>query len=447
VIAAAAVALPAALPTPALAAGVRIIRDAETEALLQDYAAPIFKAAGIASGSIEILIIPDRNFNAFVADGRKMFINTGAILEANTPNELIGVIAHESGHLAGGHLVRLRQMIDDTKIATLIAAALGLGAAMAAGAATGNTDFASAGAGIIAGVGSTGMRSILSYQRAQEESADRSAINYLNATHQSPAGMLAVFQRFANEALISSQYADPYKMSHPLARDRIAQIEHLVASSPYRDRTDPPALQLRHELVRAKLAAYTLPTDQVGRMFPEGDTSLPARYARAILTYRFGSVDSAVQQFEALIRAKPDYAYFWEIKGEALLDGGHATEAVAALRHAVSLAPRSGLLKVTLGQALVETDNSRSVHEAIDQLNAGIRLDPNYSLGYRMLARAYAATGDVAMAQLATAEGLFADGEIEEAKMQAGRAQAKLSRGSAAWLRADDILSYNPPQD
>ncbi|MEX0852591.1 MAG: M48 family metalloprotease [Bauldia sp.] len=425
--------------------GSGIVRDAETEALLQDYVRPLFKAAGIRSPSIQIFLIPSDGFNAFVANGRQMFVNTGTIIDSETPGEMIGVLAHETGHLARDDLAHLRQAIEDTKTAMIIASLLGMGAAVA-GTIAGSPNAAATGSGIMTGAFSVGEHSLLAYKRTQESAADRVAVDYLNATGQSGAGLLATMKRLADENLFASRRADPYLQSHPLPRERVIALEGLVKESRYFGRTDAPAMQLRHEMVRAKLVGFTWPAGRVLTRYPAGDSSLPARYARAISTYRFGQLAPAVKQIDGLIAENPGFPYFWELKGQALLETGNPKAAIEPLRKAVSLAPQSGLLKIMLGQALVATDNKGLAGEAVKVLTVGLQADPDASIGFRALARAYAMQDNIAMAQLATAQGLLADGNVKEAKTQAARAQAKLKTGSPAWLRADDIVSYNPPK-
>jgi predicted Zn-dependent protease len=443
-----AAALTLALPPAPLSAQNRIplIRDAETEALIQDYIAPIFKAAGVKSTSVEIHIVPNSAFNAFVADGANMFVYTGALLETETPNELVGVLAHETGHIVGNHLGRLRTVVRNTQIAAIVAGILGMGAALAAASATGDSSLGSAGGGIAMGAGEMARRNILSYMRSEELAADRAAISYLEAAGQSPTGMMRTFARFADQNLFFTRATDPYLLSHPVPRERMAQIEQLVAQSPYRDRTDPPALQLRHDLMRAKIAAFSQDPARVARAYPNGDNSLPARYAQAIVTLRFGDLDRGLRMIDGLIQSQPSNPYFWELKGQFMLEGGRAAQSLEPLRKSVSLDPDSGLLRILLGHALVETGNDALLDEAVKNLTIGLQLDPSMPNGYRQLARAYAKRGDIGQAQLATAQGLFAEGEIEDAKIQAKRAQAKLKSGTPAWLRADDIIAYEPPK-
>jgi predicted Zn-dependent protease len=256
--------------------------------------------------------------------------------------------------------------------------------------------------------------------------------------------MLAVLKRLANEELLSANEVDPYIQNHPLSRDRVTALEDMVTKSPYYSQKDPPDLQRRHNMVRAKLAAFTWPAQRVLRQFPLSDTSLPARYARAIVAYRTQNPADAQRQIDALIQSDPSDPYFYELKGQALLEDGNAPAAIPPLRKAVALAPSAALIKILLGQALVALDKQPSAQEAIDILNGAIAREPHMGTAYRALGRAYAIVGNEPMAQLATAQGLFAEGSFDDARIQALRAQAKLKRGSPAWLRADDIASYKP---
>jgi predicted Zn-dependent protease len=234
--------------------------------------------------------------------------------------------------------------------------------------------------------------------------------------------------------------------SHPLPRERVIAIETLVAQSEFTNRRDSPELQKRHDLVRAKLVGFTWSTDKVMRRYPLGDSSLPAKYARAIVAYRTGKPGPAQKQIDDLIKADPKSPYFLELKGQALLETGNPKAALAPLRKAVALAPSASIIKMLLGQALVAGDTAADAAEAIKVLSPALQSEPDLSVGYRALARAYALQNNIPMAQLATAQGLFSDGDFDGARIQATRAQVKLKRGSPAWLRADDIVSYKPPK-
>lgn len=424
---------------------VSLVRDAEGEQLVADYVRPILKAAGLGAANIQIKLVNDRSFNAFVADSRHIFLNVGTVVDARTPNELIGVLAHETGHLAGGHLARLREAITRAQILTAIAM-LGGAAAAVAGSRSGMNNAGQAGAAAALGGAQVGMRSLLAYQRGEESTADRAAIGYLEATGQSGRGMLETFRRLADQQLFSAAFGDPYSMSHPLAADRLAQLEALVTSSAHYGKADDPALQARHDLVRAKFLAFTGSQQAVQRAYPAGDDSLPAAYARAIVAWRYTGARASMAQLDGLIARQPNNPWFWELKGQALLEGGMPAQAVEPLRKAVALAPKQGLVRVLLGRALVGADDPRLLKEAVTELTRGLGDDPDQAVGYRQLAIAHARLGDIALADLATAQGAFAAGDVEAARLLATRAQAKLKVGTPAWLRADDIVTYKPPR-
>jgi predicted Zn-dependent protease len=422
-----------------------IIRDAEIEALLRDYAEPVFRAAGVGSRGADIIIVQDSEFNAFVASGNRMIIYTGALLQADTPNEVIGVIAHETGHLAGGHVQNLRNEIARAQAIGAIVGVLGIAGA-AAGTIAGSYEAGQAGAAAATmGQGIT-VRSVLSYKRAHEVAADRAALTYLDATGQSAKGMLDTFRDMADQELFSAQYADPYALSHPMARERLRQLEAAAAESRHFEAADSPELQLRHDMMRAKISGFIESPASVGRRYPKSDDSLPAQYARAIVAYRTGGTRSAVRAVDALIAGAPNYPYFHELKGQILLESGKARQALDPLRKAVALAPDAGLIRILYGHALLESGDDGLLADAVKSLRAGLDREPLAATGYRLLATAFQRQGKHAEAELAIAEGLLIDGDIESARNFAGRAQQKFPRGSPGWLKADDIVSYRPPK-
>jgi len=436
---------PAAVPAHAQQAprGLPVIRDTEIENLMRDYARPILKAAGLAQQNVRVVILNNRAFNAFVMDGRHIFINAGALFDAKTPNEVIGVFAHETGHLAGGHMMRLREKLAQAQTQSIIALLLGVGAMVAgarAGSGAGNI-----GAAAIMAPQSAIQRSLLAYVRTQEDQADHAGIKFLNATHQSPRGMVDLFKRLANETLFSSQGTDPYLQTHPMPADRVAALEVLAKSSPYWNVKDPPALQLRHDLMRAKLSGFLEAPGTVLRRYPLSNHSLPARYARAISTYRHGGLSQAIAQIDGLIKSEPNNPYFEELKGQALLEGGHPARAVAPLRRAVQLSHDAPLIEIMLAQSLLATNGKQFAAEAIRLLHSALRREPEMPEAYTQLAMAYGRKGDLAHADLASAQAAFARGDTKTARQLAERAKHRLPVGSPAWVRADDIVSVKVP--
>ena len=426
--------------------GPPVVRDAEIEQLLRDYTQPILRTAGLAQQNVQVVIINDRSFNAFVADGRRIFVNGGALMESETPNQIIGVLAHETGHIAGGHLARMREAMASATTQSIIAMLLGAGALVAAGR-SGGADLGQAGAAAIAGPTIAIQNTMIGYMRAQEEQADRAGVKFLTATGQSAKGMYETFKRMADQVLYQIRYINPYLQTHPLPNERVAALEGLAKASPYWDHKDPPALQARHDLMRAKLYGFIERPDGVARRYPPSDTSLAARYARAISAYRFSDPRVALGQIEALIQAQPQNPYFYELKGQAFLEAGKPAEAIAPLRHAAQLAPNPALIQIMLGQALVATHDRAHVDEAIPMLQSAVLREPDTPDAYAQLAMAYGQKNDLARADLASAQAAFMRGDIKTAREIATRAKARFPVGSPGWVKADDLASLKPPQN
>jgi predicted Zn-dependent protease len=420
-----------------------LIRDSEIEELLADYARPIFRAANLKSQNVNIHIVASAAFNAFVIDGQNMFINVGAITQSKTPNQLIGVIAHEAGHIAGGHLARLKVQMSRMESAALIINLLGIGA-MVGGAIGGgqSNDFGEAGAAILYGGSSIIQRSILSYRRAEESAADQAAVNYLNRTKQSARGMIETFRVFADQSLASVNTIDPYIQSHPMPQERISQLQDLAQRSQYFDRRDSPQLQFRHDMARAKLEAFINKSNAgyVMRIYPESDQTLPARYARAIITNFTSGVNAALPKLDALIAEQPDNPYFYELKGQFLLESGQSRPAIAPLRKAVTLAPQAGLMRVMLGQALLSTNEDSVLKEAVGHLQKALVKEKQSVIGYRQLAIAYGRLNRIPEAQLASAQAALFEGNADFAKVHAQRSIQAFPEGSPNWVKANDII-------
>lgn len=444
----------AGLVVPSTANAGGIIRDAETEALIREYAKPILRAAGLGAQNVKIHIVNDRNFNAFVVDGHNMFMHAGTLMVADTPNQVIGVIAHETGHITGGHLARLRNQVSKAKSTAIMLQLLGL-AAMAGGVLGGAPGAAQVGMGAAMGGTDATMRTLLAYRQTEESSADQAAMKFLNATKQSGRGMLETFDVLANK-LRGIQGINPYLMTHPLPQTRISQLRSLVESSPYYETKDPPELQFRHDLIRAKLSGFLDKPEIAFNRYPQSDTSLPGIYARAIATYRQSGVQVAMPLLNQLIAAQPTWPYFYELKGQFLFESGRGAEAIAPLRKAVELAPHEALIQIMLAQSLLGTQDNRYLDEAIRNLRQALTRETTSAMGYRQLASAYARKADqakasgakrnfLAQASLASAEAYFYEGRLDLAKQLAKRAQDGLPNGTPNWIRANDIIAFELP--
>ena len=440
-----------AAPAPVHAAG--LIRDAEIESLLRDYSRPIFKAAELSRQNINIHLIGERSFNAFIVDGRNIFIHVGTLMKAETPNQVIGVIAHETGHIAGGHLSRLRQAMSRARTTAMMLRVLILAATAAGAVAGGGATVGAAGAGALMGGEGLTQRYVLSYRRAEESAADQAGISYLNATRQSAQGMLDTFAFLADQAFGSLKYADPYLQSHPLPQQRIANLRELARESPYFKQRDSADLQIRHDMMRAKLSGFLDNPQTVLNRYPKSDQSFPARYARTIASYRHSGLVAFLPQIDALIRAQPDNPYFYELKGQFLFKSGSPSSiraAIKPLRRALELAPDEALIRILLAQALfAQSQNGERVDsvildEAISNLRTALVKESCSALGYRQLASAYALKNNIPQARLASANAYQYEGKNELAKRQAKDAKKSFLPGSSDWLKADDIVNLRP---
>jgi predicted Zn-dependent protease len=426
--------------------GNAILRDTETEQLLRDYTRPVLRAAGLEKQNIQIVIVNESVFNAFVADGHRIFVNYGALMQSLTPNQVIGVLAHETGHLAGGHLAKLHEQLAQAQTQMIIAMVLGAGAVIAGGkSGNSNGGLTNAGAAALSAPSEVIRHTLLAYQRQQEENADRAGVKFLTATGQSAKGMYDTFKRFSDESLFAAHGADPYLQSHPMAPERVAALEEVARSSPYWDKKDDPALQARHDMMRAKISAFMERQDTVYHRYPLSDTSLPARYAHAVTTYLHGDLRSALTQIDGLIQVQPANPYFYELRGQALLEGGKPAEAIAPLRKAVQLSNNAPLIEMLLGQALVATDNKAYTDEAIAILRAAVTRETEAPLGFSQLAMAYGRKGDFAEADLASAQAAYLRGDNKTARDLASRAKTRFTIGTPGWVKADDIVVAKPP--
>lgn len=408
-----------------------IIRDAEIENNIRTWATPIFTAAGLDPHAVHIYIINDPTLNSFVAGGQNLFMNTGTLLRADRPNEIIGIMAHETGHIAGGHLVRFEEEMHDATIKGIIAMVAG----MAVGAVGHNAD--AMGAGMAAGEG-VGLRSYLSFSVAQEASADQAALKFLDATHQSAQGLLDFFEILEQEEFLSAQRQDPYLRTHPLTRQRIDYVREHVAQSPWSKVPDPPQWVTNFDIMKAKLGAFLNPPSDTLAKYKADDNSVPARYARAVAYYRIPQLKDALAIIDGLIHDYPDNPYFNELKGQMLFENGRVDEAVAPYQKAVQLKPDTPLLRIEAAQVELETNNPALLPTALSMLADAVHFESDNPDAWHFLAIAYGRSNNLGMAALALAEEGMANGNYRTAGQQADRAMKMLPPG-AERQRAQDI--------
>ena len=416
------------------------IRDAEIENTIRQFATPVFQVAGLDPSAIEIYLVKDSQINAFVAGGQKLFLYTGLLMKVEHAGQLIGVIAHETGHIAGGHLSQTQEALRNSTAQQILATVIGA----AAGVASGRADV---GGAIILGGQSAAQGSFLHYSRTQEGAADAAATRFLDASGQSSRGMLEFLQSLADQELLSARHQDPYLLTHPLTSDRISAIGNHVANSRYSDNPIPPAFAEMFDRMKAKLQAFLDPPARTLRQYKEDDKSVAARYARAVAYYRIPELDKALPLIDGLIAEEPQNPFFYELKGQMLFENARVTEALEPYRMAVKLVPRSSLIRVQLARVELESNDPALLDDAIENLSMAVKTEPDVPTLWRNLAIAYGRKGDMANSALAMAEEAYYRGNKRDARFHAGKAKDMLPTGSPGALRADDILAATAEKD
>ena len=420
------------------AAAQSVLRDSETELFFKDLSRPLIQAAGLAPSNVKIVMLNDPEINAFVATGQTVYIYSGLIMKADNANQVQGVIAHELGHVAGGHSIRIGE--GESKATSISILSLLLGAAaMAAGAG-------SAGMGIMAAGQQLAMSSFLSFSRAQESSADEAGASYMSKAGISGKGTLEFFKKLENQEFrLAVPQEDSYQRTHPLSSERIAALEHTYKADPAWNKPTDPAIEARFQRIKAKLTGYIDPKHAVVA-YPESDQSIPAHYARAYAYHLGAYPDKAAAETNALVAADPRDPFFLELKGQVLLEGGHPKDAIAPLRQAVAIAPDQPMIAVSLGHALIASEDPKNFAEAKQVLKTAVNRDNDNPFAWLQLGMVYAHDGDEPRAALATAERNNLEDEPKLALASAKMAMAGLTPGTPDYLRAQDIAMVSEAQ-
>ena len=450
----------------AAAQGVSILRDAETEQLLQDMVDPLAEAAGLGAGAVDVVLINDPSINAFVAGGQRIYVHSGLINAADSANEVQGVLAHELGHITGGHINRFSEGAGNASRITLLSALLAVGAAFAGGG--------EAAMGVLAAGQQAAMGSFLAFSRTQEASADAASVEYLECAGVDGAGLITFFSKLQNlEYRYSIRQDDDagYSRTHPLTGDRIARLEDALAHRPASD--GPPAdlvaeieqvtgspgaqrierapgecratelptadLETRFQRAKAKLYGYLAPPERTLNAYPDYMTGAPARYARAYAYHQQARVEDALREVDALIAMDPEDPYFLELKGQILLESGHVEEALPPLREATRMTGSNPLIASSLGHALLATEDPSNLDEAEQVLRAAVGRDRENPFAWYQLGVVYGQRGDFPRARLASAEQQVMQGNFEGALVNAQAAENGLPTGSPDWIRAQDV--------
>ena len=409
------------------------IRDAEIEHIIRGYARPIFKAAGIEPEAVDIILVKEDSINAFVAGGQNLFIHTGLLMECDNPEQLVGVIAHESGHIAGGHLFRGRDAMENASAEAMVAMVLGIGAAVLSGQSN------AAGA-LGMGGSDMAMRSYLAFSRTQEASAAQAGLSFLDRVHLSSQGFYDFLMKLSGQELLPTSHQASYTRTHPLTRERIDAVNDHLQNSQWKNAHLPASDAESFSRLKAKLIGFIRPA-QAMRRYRAEDTSIAARYARAIAYYQQGNINYALPLIDTLIAQEPRNPFFYELKGQVLMENQRLAESLAPYRKSVELLPDSALLRGSLAQALVESNNPAYTDEALKHLEFATRQERDAPALWRLVATAWGRKNNDGMVAYALAEEALARGDRAAARFHSEHAKRLLPRGSPGWLRAEDIQS------
>jgi predicted Zn-dependent protease len=425
------------LPAQAQNNSVFALRDTETEELLKSYELPLARAAGLDPNAVHTYVMGDLSLNAFATQPEDIFILAGMLLWVKSPSELIGVMAHETGHLSAAHVSSRGDIMSKAMIPMLLSMVAGVAVMLAGGGEAGMA---------IMGLGqSYAQNMVTKFTRVQEAAADQIAARLLLATRQSPMGLFSTFQRFAEDEARASYRIDPYSADHPVGQERVANLQDVVNASPYKDVPDPPQSVRALQMVQAKLAGFMLPVDEALRRYPVSNTSAPARYARAMIYMRKPDLQKALAEINSLIAEEPNNPYFYEVLGQIHVMMAKPRLGIPAYQMAVKLKPTAPQLRNGLATALLATDDPALAQDAISNLKASVLAEDDDPFAWYEMAQAYALLKNQPMADLASAESNYNAANMRQAFLFASRARRSLPQGSVDWQRANDIIGAAGP--
>ena len=417
---------------------ISLLRDAEIEEFLDDYSTPLLESAGINPDAVDIYLVGNQTPNAFVAGGLNMFIHTGLLTLADYPNQVEGVIAHEIGHMTGGHIARSDDALSAATRPMLLSLVLAAGA-IAAGAPE-------AGIGVLGLGQNIGLANYLRYSRGQESNADQAALTFLDDQQKSGRGLIEFFSKLRNSQIITGRRVNPYLQTHPLANQRITALTVRAEQSPHFDVEDSEEEIYRLDMIKAKIFGFLQETNVTLRQYPLSDQSDAAHYARAVAYYRSSQLDKAQSEIKTLTALYPDNPYFHELDGQMLFEFGKVAQSIEPHRRSVALAPDEALFRINLGRALIATEETANYEQAIVEIKRALLLEPDNGFGWFEIARAYSGLGNEPMANLATAESRYHAGAKGEANLFARRALAGLKKGTTEWRQAADVVYATQPK-
>ncbi|MFT3726965.1 MAG: M48 family metalloprotease [Terricaulis sp.] len=385
---------------PSSASAQAIIRDVEIENTLKVYDTPVLRAAGIDPDSVQFHVVQDSSINAFVSNGRNIFVHTGLILAAKNPNEIIGVMAHETGHLLDEHQLRAGENIDVAMRPMLLSIGLGVLAMMAGQPA--------AGAALIAGSQQFAMGDFVRFTQAQESSADQAGATLLEQSGQSGRGLIEFFNRELRPYEFMTRRLPAWMMTHPYSSDRVESLRRRVEGAAHYDAQDTDDNWRRFKFMQAKLVGFIQTQNQTLAKYPLSDTSEFGRYARAIAYYRVSDFPPAEAELNSLLQEEPNNPYFLELMGQILFESNRAPASVPFYRRSLAQNTHSALFQINLARALDGANAPGSSEESIGLLRQATAEEPDNAFAWREMADVYSNRHQEGLAEWAWAEQSFA---------------------------------------
>ena len=411
---------------------ITIIRDTEIENTIRAYTAPLFTAAGLDAAFVRIHLIKDRRLNAFVAGGQQIFLHTGLLRRAENAGQVIGVLSHEIGHIAGGHLARLDDRLKNASAQSIVALVLAIPAAVV----TGNTQVAAA---VLSGGTALVHNSLLQYTRTMESSADQAAMSYLDRSQLSAQGMLEFLELLMKQDALYSSGSNPYLSTHPITRERVDFVRNHLKYSKYSGKPLPTLLNNMHRRMRGKLNGFIDPPEHTLVAYSADNLDIEAKYARAIALMRQNDVDKALEIVDGLLAQSSKDPFFLELKGDILRNAGRVREAIAPYQAAVSIAPWAALIRINLAQMQLELNDDDLTDDALDNINGALRYEPDLAQAWHLAAVVHGRRQDLGNLALALAEHSILQGRKSDTRRHVKQAIKFFSEGTPGWQRAQDI--------
>ena len=417
----------------------KYIRDTEIENTLYSWTKPILKVAGLEKNNLKIHIVADKRINAFVTNGQNMFLNTGLIIKAGSASGLIGVIAHEIGHIKAGHIIKMKQAAKKLQNNQLITSLLGMGLLIATNSNDNFNDDRMEIAKTALSIGpSIANRSFFSFSRSNEYVADTLAIDFLKGVKRDPKSLSIILEKLYGQELLLIERQDPFLRTHPLSKARMDLIRQKTSLADNYNESNFD--KVSYSRIKAKLEGFL---ENPGRtLLNNTDNSISSRYARAIAYFRVPLYKKSIEEINSLLKDYPNDPFFIELKAQILSENGKIKEAIKYYKEALKILPKSTLIMLPLCNLLLEDNkNLKDIKEANNYLNFIVKKEPENIYAWHLKGISHNRLGEPINANLSAAEEFLRRGDFKNAKFFADKVISATKKFSSENLRASDIIN------